>query len=277
MTDFASAYGSRMMAALRVAGFLTLVVVLTPVHIVYRVLRPEDKFRLPQFFHRLLIALLGFRVRAHGTVASASPVLFVANHASYLDILVLATLIPAAFVAKSEVANWPLIGFLAKLQNTVFIERRAAKAHHQKSVLHEKLAAGQSLIVFPEGTSTEGLGALPFKSSLFSVIEDNAKLTVQPISITCTELDGIPMTRELRSFYSWYGDMTLLPHLWNVFKLGGFTLDVVFHSPVTANNFADRKELARYCHQQVARGIEQCLKGRNLSLPGEMLQLPVLA
>jgi 1-acyl-sn-glycerol-3-phosphate acyltransferase len=85
------------------------------------------------------------------------------------------------------------------------------------------------------------------------------------------------MTRDLRPFYAWYGDMTLVGHLWNVFKLGGFTVDVIFHSPVTADAFAGRKELARYCHQQVARGIEQCLTGRDFTLPGEMLQLPVPA
>ena len=128
MTDFASAYGSRGMGALRLCGFLGLIAALVPVHLVYRLIRPGDPFHITQIFHRGIMRVLGFRVRVHGAIASPSPVLFVANHASYLDIPVLSALIPAAFVAKAEVAGWPLIGFLAKMQNTVFVERRAIRA-----------------------------------------------------------------------------------------------------------------------------------------------------
>lgn len=278
--DFATAYGSRFTAVVRVIGFFSLILVLVPAHLTYKIFRPEDIFRMPQVFHRLLIRVLGFRIRTHGAIAAQSPTLFVANHASYLDIPVLAALIPATFVAKSEVACWPLIGWLAKLQNTVFVERRTARAGDQRDHLRDLLANGRSLLVFPEGTSTDGMRVLPFKSSLFSSVEEameGVTLTVQPVSIVCTAIGGLPITRGLRPFYAWYGDMTLVPHLWNVFKLGGFTIDVVFHAPVTAQTFPDRKALAQYCHQQVARGIEQCLKGRDLARPGEMLQLPVLA
>ncbi len=272
--DFASDYGSLPLGILRVIGFFTLVIVLFPVHVANDLFRLPEPFRISQLFHRILAKILGLRVRVHGTMATKAPVFFVSNHTSYLDIPVLAAVIPAAFVAKSEVADWPLIGMLAKMQKTVFIERRTGKIRDQKNVLSERLQKGQSLIVFPEGTSTDGLSVLPFKSSLFSVVEQDAKLLVQPVSVACTCLDGIPLTRELRPYYSWYGDMTLVPHLWNVFKLGGFTVDVIFHSPVTADVFEDRKALSRYCHQQVERGIQQCLTGRDFKLPGEMLQLP---
>lgn len=277
MTNFATAYGSRSLGVLRVMGFFGLIAVLVPVQFVYQIFRPNDLFRIPMLFHRTLLRMLGFRIRLHGDAASTVPVLFVANHASYLDIPVLSSILPASFVAKAEVASWPLIGFLAKMQNTVFIERRTTQAKKQSNILRTHLENKRSLIVFPEGTSSDGLKVLPFKSSLFSIVEekllDNV-LMVQPISIACTELDGLPMTRGWRPFYAWYGDMTLVPHLWNVFKLGQFTIDVIFHAPVQPQSFADRKELSVYCQQQVVHGIQQCLTGRDFTLGPRKKHLP---
>jgi 1-acyl-sn-glycerol-3-phosphate acyltransferase len=227
--------------------------------------KSSDPFRMPRLTHRFVVWLLGLRVRTHGTMAATPPVLFVANHSSYLDITVLGSVIPAAFVAKQEVARWPLFGLLAKLQRTVFVDRKAAHASQQCDALRERLMIGQNLILFPEGTSSDGLYVLPFKSGLFNVVEEKlptGSVWVQPVSVTCTELDGLPITRAWRPYYAWFGEMTLVGHLWNVFKMGRFTVDVVFHPPVAPEAFADRKQLAAYCHQQVAHGIEQSLSGR---------------
>jgi 1-acyl-sn-glycerol-3-phosphate acyltransferase len=161
-------------------------------------------------------------------------------------------------VAKSEVAGWPLFGFLARMQNTLFIERKRARAGDQQAQLQDHFAQQRNLILFPEGTSSDGLAALPFKSSLFSIAE-NSPVTVQPVSVTCTELDGFPLLREERPLYAWYGDMTLLPHLWNVFKYGHFTVDVVFHAPLTRDESADRKSMAAICHEKIAAGIQHSL------------------
>jgi lyso-ornithine lipid O-acyltransferase len=256
----------RLMGALRVLGFFSLIIVLSPVQFVFKRAHPERPFAIPQLFHRLLVKVLGFRVRRHGAPLATGPTFFVSNHASYLDIPVLNSLTPAAFVAKADVRKWPMIGWLAEQQGTVFIERVAARAGAQKNILREHLMAGKSLVLFPEGTSTEGLSVLPFKSSLFSAVE-GLKVSVQPISITCTEMDSLPITRALRPYYAWYGDMTLMGHLWNVFKFGRYTLDVVYHPAVPADSFTDRKTLANYCQQQVARGIQQSISGRGFDLP----------
>jgi 1-acyl-sn-glycerol-3-phosphate acyltransferase len=251
-------------------------VALVPVQLAYRIISPDDPFRIARIFHLGIIRILGFRVQVHGAMESTKPVLFVANHASYLDIPVLSTLIPGSFAAKAEVGGWPLIGFLARLQNTIFIERRSTQIEHQRDILREQLAKKRNLIFFPEGTSTDGLKVLPFKSSLFSIVEEgfaDIGLMVQPVSIACTALDGLPITRAGRPFYAWYGDMTLVGHLWNVLKLGNFTVDVIFHSAVQPQAFADRKALSQYCHQQVSRGIEQCLKGREYG-PEHVRALP---
>lgn len=261
-------YGSSTLAALRFTGFLSLLFFMIPVHLVYRIVRPRDHYRLPLVFHQLLLRIIGFQVRTHGTMSANKPVFFVCNHTSYLDIPVLGALIPASFVAKAEVASWPLFGYMAKLQNTVFIERRQTRAANQRDQLTHYLSEGRNLILFPEGTSTEGRHVLPFKSSLFGAIENAAEdidITVQPVSIACTAIDGLPMSQNLRSFYAWYGDMTLLPHLWQAFKCNGFTIDVVFHQPIRARDVSDRKNLARLTQSAVAEGVERCLTGRWLS------------
>lgn len=261
-----SVWAPRLNGIMRVFAFLTLILILTPVQIYCRRRRATDSRRIPLIFHRLLTRVLGFTLRVHGAMATTAPVMYVANHTSYLDIPVLGALIPAAFVAKSEVAQWPFFGPLAKLQQTVFVERKITRAGEQSDVLSDKLQKGQSLILFPEGTSSIGLSVLPFKSSLFSIVQGDfpKPVLVQPVSIVCTGLDGMPLTRDLRSLYAWYGDMTLMGHLWNVFKTGRFTVDVIFHAPVSPGDFPDRKLLSAYCQSQVGRGIEQCLTGRLL-------------
>ncbi|MGB9153875.1 MAG: lysophospholipid acyltransferase family protein [Alphaproteobacteria bacterium] len=254
-----------MRGIVKVTAFLGMIFFLIPVVLLYKRLFPERPFDLPQHFHRLLLRLFGIRLCVTGTISTASPVLFVSNHTSYLDIPVLGSLLPAAFVAKSEVASWPLFGFMSRVQNTIFIERRSTRAAAQRTQMQEHLAKRQNLILFPEGTSSEGFTALPFKSSLFGIIEESAHhmtITVQPISVTCTKLDGFPLLREQRPLYAWYGDMTMPRHLWNVFKRGHFTVDVIFHPPLTITEGMNRKLLAATCQNIVARGIEQSLMGR---------------
>ena len=266
-------------AALRMMGFVGLTIIMVPIHLGYVFVHPDQPFHIPRMYYRILLRVLGMHIRVHGSMCTARPVMFVANHTSYLDIPALGAVIPAAFVAKADVAGWPLIGPLARLQGTLFVERNPSRAVEQRDYLGAHLAKGKSMILFPEGTSTIGLSVLPFKSSLFGIIEkipEDRALTIQPISIACTELDGLPITRACRPFYAWYGDMTFFGHLWSVFKMGRFTVDIVFHAPVERSSFANRKDMAVYCQQQVAHGIEQCVIGREIKAAG-VPQLPAPA
>lgn len=265
-------YGSGLVGTARVIGFLSLVAGLIPAYYAMRIFRPNGTYAISLAFHTLVLRLLGFRVRVHGARTASAPTLYVANHVSYLDIHVLGSLIPASFIAKAEVEKWPLMGYLAKMQKTVFIERRADRAASQRDVLRDVLEQGASLILFPEGTSTNGQEVRNFKSSLFSAVSaplpDGQPIAVQPVSIACTEMDGIPVTRAFRSLYAWYGDMTLMGHLWNVFKCGNFTVDVVFHPPIsTTDGLNDRKTLATLSQTAVTQGLERCLAGRAQGLP----------
>ncbi len=266
-TELVSCRGSAFRGFLKLGGFILLVLAFVPVHLVLRATGKIEPTVLPRAFHRALCGLVGFKIRVRGRMAvDGAATLFVSNHSSYLDIPVLGSIIPGCFVAKSEVASWPFIGMMARLQNSVFIERRTIRAGEQNKIMRERLEKGDHLILFPEGTSSDGHRTLPFKSSLFHIVEkplpDGNLPRIQPVSIVATEIGGLPMGRAWRPYYAWYGDMTLVKHVWEFFKIGSFTVDVIFHPPVTMEDFGSRKLLADYCQRTVAKGVDQCVTGR---------------
>jgi 1-acyl-sn-glycerol-3-phosphate acyltransferase len=260
--------GSSALRFWRLGAYLLWTVPLMPVQAVGLALRRRWVATFPRFYHRCCCHILGIKVRAIGRPAEARPVLFAANHISYLDITVLGSLLDASFIAKSEIALWPLFGWLARLQRSVFIDRRARSTAHQRDSIGARLAAGDALILFPEGTSGDGNRLLPFKSALFSVADDGrghaaaGPVTVQPVSIAYTRLDGIPLGRALRPFFAWYGSMSLAPHLWRMLGLGRLEVVVEFYPPTTLAACGSRKNLTRYCEERVAEGLAAALSGR---------------
>jgi 1-acyl-sn-glycerol-3-phosphate acyltransferase len=221
---------------------------------------------LPVIYHRVCVKLLGFKVIAHGRPLPNRPTLFVANHISYLDIMILGSLIKGSFIAKHEVNTWPFFGLLARLQRTVFINRRMTTISEQRNSLIKRLEAGDSLILFPEGTSSDGNHTLPFKSALFAIASvkvNSESIMIQPVSLTCTALDDIPLGRFGRQYYAWYGDMDLLPHIWAVAGLGCLTVTVEFHSPLTLEQSESRKTLADSCWAVIAHAVANANAGRS--------------
>jgi 1-acyl-sn-glycerol-3-phosphate acyltransferase len=146
-----------LVGALKVMGFFLLIAALLPAALILRRIDPKHPFRIPRLFHRLLLKLMGISLHVHGKPSMVSPVLYAVNHTSYLDVIVLGSLLPAGFVAKAEVADWPLFGLFSKIQNSVFIERKTTRAAEHLSQLQDYLSNGRNLVLFPEGTSTEGL------------------------------------------------------------------------------------------------------------------------
>ncbi|HKM73280.1 MAG TPA: lysophospholipid acyltransferase family protein [Stellaceae bacterium] len=225
---------------------------------------------LPVFYHRWCCRMLGFRVRLIGRPTAERPVLFAANHVSYTDITILGSLIPGSFIAKAEVANWPFFGWLAKLQRTVFVDRQILNAATQRDAICERLVAGDALILFPEGTSGDGNRPLPFKTALFGAAEKRGNVrpvVVQPVSLAYTRLDGIPIGRSFRPFFSWYGAMGLVPHLWRMIGLGMVEVVVQFHPPTFLADSGSRKALAGYCYERIAGGMAGALFGRPQPVP----------
>jgi 1-acyl-sn-glycerol-3-phosphate acyltransferase len=256
--------GSTALRLSRLALYLAWTVPLMPVQAVGLLLRRSWVATFPRFYHRWCCRILGLRVRRIGHPVAARPVLFAANHVSYIDITVFGSLIAGSFVAKSEVAGWPLFGWLARLQRTVFIDRRVRSTVQQRDSIAGRLVAKEALILFPEGTSGNGNRVLPFKSALFSVADraGAGPLVVQPVSIAYTRLDGMPIGRALRPLFAWYGAMAMAPHLWRVLGLGRIEVVVEFHPPTTLAACGSRKMLARYCEERVKGGVATALSGR---------------
>ncbi|MDE0779784.1 MAG: lysophospholipid acyltransferase family protein [Alphaproteobacteria bacterium] len=256
---------SRLTAISRATVYVVFTLALIPVQAVALLLRLPLSRRIPLWYHQVCCRLLGVRLEVFGRRSKARPTLFVGNHASYLDVAIYGALIPGSFVAKSEVVDWLFFGTLAKLQRSVFVDRRVRTSQLQATALGKRLSAGDSMILFPEGTSNDGTHIQRFKSALLSVAEfqiDDAPLVVQPVSLTYSRVDGVPIGRHLRPFYAWYGDMDLVSHAAVLIGLGRLTVTVSFHEPVTVDQFASRKQLTEYCQEQIEAGHSDALAGR---------------
>lgn len=229
---------------------LALIIACMPFQIIAIILRIPFYELFPIFFHTVLIrGILGIKIIVQGTISKEKPTLFLSNHLSYLDIIALGSILRARFISKAEVADWPLFGFLAKLQNTVFIQRTGKMAMQQSAEIEKLFAQKKSLVLFPEGTSTDGTTPpKPFKSSLLQSVQGESAVTIQPVSVACIASNG------RASLYPWYGDMTLIPHLWRIFSASGLTITLTFHPPFPAKDFSDRKALAAHAHGIVASG-----------------------
>ncbi|MGD9741156.1 MAG: lysophospholipid acyltransferase family protein [Dongiaceae bacterium] len=264
--------GSTYRAVLRTIPYLLWTFALIPLQAIALLFRMRAAERIPMLYHRGCCRMLGLRVKVAGERAPDRPMLFIGNHSSYLDITVFGSLLPASFVAKAEIAGWPLFGTLAKLQRSVFVDRRMQSTQRQRDEIAERLEAGDNLILFPEGTSNDGNAVLPFRSALLSVAErkigpEQRPLKLQPISIAYTGLNGVPLGYGLRPLVAWYGDMDLASHLWQLLGLGRIEVKVIFHPPVTIEAFGSRKALTDHCFRDVAAGVAAAIAGRPQTMP----------
>lgn len=226
----------------------------------------------PTLFHRLFLALFAVRVTQGGTPpASGEPALVLSNHISWLDILVLGSLRPLSFVAKSEIAGWPVVGTLARLQRTVFIDRaRRTHTAQVNATVADRLAAGDLIVLFAEGTTGDGNRLLPFRSSLVgaarTAIDPEGggldRIRLQPLAITYPRRNGLPLVRSERPEVAWYGDMELAPHL-ALFVAGGpIDVHVVWGTPITFDAGTDRKRATALAEASVRRAMQGVLTGR---------------
>jgi lyso-ornithine lipid O-acyltransferase len=262
--------GSPTLRVARLALYIAWTLSLMPVQGIGLALRRRWVSTLPVFYHRWCCRILGLRVRVIGTPTAARPVLFAANHISYTDITILGSVIPGSFIAKAEVAAWPFFGWLAKLQRSVFVDRRVRSTASQRDAISKRLAAGDALILFPEGTSGDGNRVLPFKSALFSAAQQGQEfpqILVQPVSLAYTRLDGMPIGRLYRPLFAWYGAVDLAPHIWSMAGLGTVEAVVEFHPPTFLSDCGSRKALAGYCYARIAGGVAGALFGRPQPMP----------
>jgi len=196
-------------------------------------------------------------------------VLFLSNHSSWLDVLVLGGVLDACFVSKAEVARWPLVNVVAKLGRTVFVSRSRGATGREADAMRAHLAAGESLIIFPEGTSNDGTRTLPFRSSLIGAA-DTAR-QVQPVSLVYDRLGGLPACRRDRPLFAWYGDMDIGSHFWRLARRGGAGATILLHEPFSPAALPNRKVLAAEAGRIVAEGAAVLRQNR----PAVPLAAPV--
>ena len=235
-----------------------------------------DKLSLPgrgfiaTHYYRFLCRLLRIHSVVVGEPVRDRPALFVSNHVSWVDILVIGSVLPVAFVAKREVAAWPLIGVTAKLQRTVFVDRtRRHQAADAVGQIVDRLKSGTSVVLFAEGTSSDGNRVLPFRSALLGAVTAAAahadfggKFTIQPMSIGYTGQHGIPMGRQHRPLVAWYGDLDFMPHIRDFIARGAVDVVVSYGDPLLAHTATDRKAMAKTLESAVRALNGTTLRGR---------------
>ncbi len=200
-----------------------------------------------------LLGVLGIRRTVRGRPMRGAGAV-VANHVSWLDIFSLYAAMPVTFVSKAEVAAWPVFGFLARIAGTLFIDRNGRRAGTHRDLLVDHLRNGHRIALFPEGTSTDGMRVLPFKTTLFAAFLNQdmpPALAVQPVTIRYTAPPGAEP-----AFYGWWGDMDFGSHALKVlsrWRQGAVTL--VFHAPHAVADYPDRKALCAACEAEVRAGL----------------------
>ncbi len=231
------------------------------------VLPGRAKVAYARFYWSVVCRLLGLSVRMIGAPASAQngrPVVYVSNHSSWLDVPVLGGRLEACFVSKDEVGRWPFVGTVARLGRTVFISRQRQATGRERDALRERLAAGDSLLLFPEGTTSDGSRVMPFRSSFFAIAEGPDPPLIQPVSVVYDRLGGLPTGRACRPVFAWYGDMDLASHFWRFAQHCGLRASILLHPPLDPAGFAGRKALSHAVWQAVADGASTLRQNRQV-------------
>lgn len=258
----------RVRAGVLLFAFFVTTLVLIPVQWLLLKLGSRWSEWVPCYYHRFVSWLLDVRVHVTGEISHDRPVLLIANHISWLDIIVISALAPVHFIAKREVADWPFFGLMAKLQRSVFVDRERRTA--VKETAHEiaqRLKMGERIVLFAEGTSSDGNQILPFKSALIGAAalaaeEEGDGADVQTLALAYTRMYGLPMGRVARTHVAWYGDMDMIPHVWGLLRQGPLDVQVRIGAPLRLENVRDRKKLAAISEAQVRRNFAELLTAR---------------
>jgi lyso-ornithine lipid O-acyltransferase len=229
------------------------------------------KVAFPLFFWARFSRTLGLDVRVVGELATQNsdrPVIFVANHSSWVDVPVVGGVLPGSFIAKGDIERWPVVRTIARLGRTLFVSRQRGSSGRERDAMQKVLERGDNLILFPEGTSSDGSRVLPFRSSFFALAEGKtAGLAaraplIQPVSVVYDRLNGLPAGRSSRPVFAWYGDMDIASHFWRMTQHLDMRVTVLLHAPLDPVTFPDRKSLSRAVWQTVADGAAMLRQNR---------------
>ena len=241
------------------------IIITIPIQFILNFLRLNLKNTYPLFFYKIIKNIAGINLHIEGLKKNKPNItgtLYIANHVSWFDILCLGSVLNARFIAKKEVASMGIFGFLAKLSNTFFIDNSSKNMIYQyNNFIKSKLLNGESLILFPEGTTSDGNSIKKFKSSLFECINSSDKLiNVQPISICYVRKNNLPMGIYSRRFIAWVGETSMVSSMKEFLSSGSITVSLIFHPEVSMSRFDNRKELTSFCEEQILIGLNKTIK-----------------
>jgi lyso-ornithine lipid O-acyltransferase len=261
----------RFRAARRGATILALTLPSMLVQAACLALPGRAKVAFPRVFWARFAATLGIEVRVVGQLASSAthrPIIFVSNHSSWVDVPVVGAVLPGSFIAKGDIESWPVVRTIARLGRTVFVSRQRVSLARERDEMQAVLERGDNLILFPEGTSSDGSRVLPFRSSFFALAEGKGiadpsrRPLIQPVSVVYDRLNGLPAGRSSRPVFAWYGDMDIASHFWRMTQHLDMRATVLLHAPLDPSTFPDRKSLSRAVWQTVADGASMLRQNR---------------
>jgi 1-acyl-sn-glycerol-3-phosphate acyltransferase len=215
-----------------------------------------------RLYWRGIARILGLRLRVLGAPCRQRPCLFVANHCSWVDIAALGAVLPGCFIAKAEIGRWPGIGLIARLGRTVFVSRGRGTLAREQRLLERRLEAGDNIILFPEGTTSDGNRVLPFASAFFTIAFGKAAPWVQAVTIVYDRLENQPVRRPDRPLIAWYGEMELAPHLLALLRRGGLRATILLDEPQPAGRYRNRKTLSAAMERHMSETAAALRQGR---------------
>jgi len=257
--------GGQVRAVRRITCAALWTLIAIPIQAVLIRMPGRSKITFPRVYHAVLCCMIGLKVQVIGKPSRGPSTLFVSNHSSWLDILVLGAVLDARFVSKAEVGTWPLIGWVAKLGRTVFVSRSRGRTGAEAEAMRARLGGGESLILFPEGTTSDGARVLPFRSSFFAVA--GAAAAVQPVTVVYDRLGGLPVGRKDRPLFAWYGDMETASHAWRLLRHTGTRATVALQAPFAPDAMPDRKQMAAEVGRRVTEAAATLRQNRPLRAP----------
>jgi 1-acyl-sn-glycerol-3-phosphate acyltransferase len=248
--------------ALRLAAVLAWTLACMPVQAVLLGLRGRAKENFARRYWRGVAAILGLQLTIRGAVTTERPVLFIANHCSWLDIIALGSVLPGCFVAKADIARWPLVGWIARLGRTIFVSRGKATLEREREALETRLAAGDNVILFPEGTTSDGTRILRFQSSFLAIAAAPARPFIQLVTLVYDGLDGLPVRRRDRPVISWYGDMDMASHYPGIGRRRGLHATMILDPAIPPGAYPNRKSLAAALETRLSAAAAALRQGR---------------
>ena len=251
--------------------FIPVMIVIIPAQALINALRLPGWTVLPRLFHRVGCIFLGLRVTVIGQPATGRPTLLVSNHISWTDIVAVGSVADVTFVAKREVGEWFFVGMMARLQKTIFVDRtRRTDARRTTTEMARRMADGGAVLLFAEGQSDIGTHVLPFRSALVgaaqqAMLEAGAsEVLIQPLTISYTRLQGLPVSRNERSLIAWIKSKSVKQNIKEILSGGVKEVTLAFGTPMPLAQGADRKTVTKAAEKEVRRMLVALNRGQKL-------------